>query len=343
MVEGAKFAFEEAGLKVAGRTIELVIDDTAGVAEVAVDKARKLVEHDKVAMIIGPMQGGPEMAVASYMTKVGVPLICSNPCNWKVTEMDWGFMTGGSEPQQTIPMGLYAYDELGYRKITVVHPDYAPGYGYLNPFMEAFKSKGGEIVQVQTTPVPCQDFAPYLATLKDADAVASWFPGADAINYLNQLHEFGIRKRMPLVAAYHGNFFSPTILEKLRPEAAQAVVGEYAPTLYTSLLDNEVNKKFVEAFRAKYGRSPGEEQEGAYVGGLVAMKALEATGGDTTPEKLRQAILATKFDAPEGPIVLDQKTGCAIKSLHIIKVDKMGEEYVWVPVFTYKNVPPEGL
>ena len=342
MVEGAKFAFEQAGNEVAGRKIEVIVDDSGGVPEMALDKARKQVEHDQVSMIIGPMQGGEEMAVASYMTKMGVPLIVSNPCNWQVTKMEWGFMSGGSEPQQTSPMGRYAYDDMGLKTITVVHPDYAPGYGYLNPFMDTFKARGGEVVQVQKSPWPCQDYAPFLASLKDADAVVAWMPGADAMTFLNQLHEFGIRQRMPLVAAYHGNFVSPTILGKLRPEAAEATIGELAPTLYTPLLETDVNKRFVKAFRDKYGRTPGEEQEGAYVGGLVALKALEATGGDTTPEKLRQAILNLKFEAPEGPVRFDQKTGCAIKDLHIIRIDKRDGEYVWVPIHTYEAVPPEG-
>ena len=88
-------------------------------------------------------------------------------------------------------------------------------------------------------------------------------------------------------------------MAKLRPEAADAVIGAVAPTLYTAELKTEVNKRFVEAYRAKHGHTPYEENEGAYVGGLVALKALEATGGDTIPEKLRQAILSLNFEAPE--------------------------------------------
>ncbi len=103
MVNGVKFAFEEAGNQVAGRGIELIVDDSGGVPDKAIDKARKLVEHDKVAMIIGPMTGGEEMAVANYMTKVGVPLLVSNPCAWggnpvEVGYYDWRVRTSANLP-----------------------------------------------------------------------------------------------------------------------------------------------------------------------------------------------------------------------------------------------------
>jgi len=49
---------------------------------------------------------------------------------------------------------------------------------------------------------PCPDFAFYLSVLKDADAVAAGFDGADAIQFLAQYHEFGIRKRIAPKAAY---------------------------------------------------------------------------------------------------------------------------------------------
>ncbi len=252
-------------------------------------------------------------------------------------------MTGGSEPQQTSPMGRYAYDDMGFRTVNVIHGDWAPGYGYLAPFMEVFKIAGGEVVQEQHPPYPSQDYAPYLSALKEADAVAAWLSGMDAITFLNQYYEYGIYKRMPLIAAYHGQFIPPYILDKARPEAADAAIGVHTPTSYTALLDNDINKQFVKSWREKYGHSPYEENEGAYVGGLIALKALEATGGDTTPEKLYQAIMSLNFKAPEGTIHFDAKTGCAIKDIHIIKVDKQDGEFVWVPVHTYENVPPSGF
>ena len=69
---------------------------------------------------------------------------------------------------------------------------------------------------------------------------------------------------------------------------------------------------------------------------------MEITGGDTTPEKLRQAIMSLEFETLEGPIRFDPETRCAFKNTYIGQIDKAGEEYVLVPVYTYENVPPRG-
>jgi len=240
-------------------------------------------------------------------------------------------------------MGIYTYDKLGYKTISVMTGDTIQGHGFLGAFMAAFKSKGGKVVQEQYAPVPCTDYAPYLTNLKDADALVAWYPGSDAILFLTQVHEFAIRKRMPLVGAFHGSFFAPFILRNMSPAAADAVVGEYCVTPYTYLLDNETNKKFVADFMKKFKRPPFDTDAGPYEAALVAIEALKATGGDTSPEKLRKAILSLKIDTPGGPLRFDPATRCRVRDIYIFKVDKQEGNYVWVPVYTYKDVPPFGL
>ena len=92
---------------------------------------------------------------------------------------------------------------------------------------------------------------------------------------------------MPLVAAFHGSFFAPFMLYKYPPAVSQAIIGEHTPTSYTSLLETDVNRKFVKAFRAKYNETPEDTETGPYQAIQVLLAALEATGGDTNPKKLR--------------------------------------------------------
>jgi branched-chain amino acid transport system substrate-binding protein len=67
--EGMEMAFEDAGWEVAGRKIELIIEDDATDPTTALDKARKLVERDKVVAIIGPHHSGVANAVQPYMNQ----------------------------------------------------------------------------------------------------------------------------------------------------------------------------------------------------------------------------------------------------------------------------------
>jgi len=229
MVKAAQLAFEEAGYLVAGKKIEIIVEDDASKAEVAIDKARKLVEQDKVALIIGPTSGGNQMAVSSYMAKVGVINIHTNPSPVGVfmQKHPWTIQAGGAEPQLPTSMGRYAYEQLGYKKVTIITADWAPGHGFLDAFMKTFKKLGGEVVQEQYPAYGSADFGSYLAAMKDADACVSWFEGAMATNFLSQYEEFGLGKKMPLIGAFHGTFIAPTAVKNLPAKAAESMIGEW--------------------------------------------------------------------------------------------------------------------
>ena len=71
--QGAILAMENANYKVDGKTVELIIEDEASDPAVAMDKARKLVETDKVSMILGTIHGGCAAAIAGYASRVKIP------------------------------------------------------------------------------------------------------------------------------------------------------------------------------------------------------------------------------------------------------------------------------
>jgi branched-chain amino acid transport system substrate-binding protein len=278
------------------------------------------------------------------MNQVGIPQIITTQTPLEIyTANKWAVGVGGTTAQLTSAMGVYAYEKLGYKKLDMMTQDTASGRGYLGPFLAAFKARGGQIVQEQYTKFPCPDFAPYFTTLKDADALAAWTNGADAIKFLTQYHEMGIDKRLPLVAAYHGSFLASFTLSALPPGSAEARVGDYVATPYSPLLDNASNKQFVKAIQTKIKVMPDDTQSASYQAAMVIMEALKVTKGDTNPAKLRQAMLALSIDGPQGTMKFDPQTGVSVKTTYICKIAKMGKGYIWQPVFSYPNVPPKGL
>ena len=298
-----------------------------------------------MAVIIGPTVAATEMAVAAYLNKVGIPQILTNPSPTGVNKQNlkWTIQAGGIDPQMPSAMAKYAYETLKYKTITVISQDSASGHGFSDPFMATFKKLGGQVIQEQYAPVGTSDFASYIATLKDADICVAWFNGADAVNFLTQYEQLGLWKRMSIVAPFHGGFFGPFIVSQLPPAAREAVLGKLCPSPYSPLIDNAANKLFVAAHREKFeGKTPEDTQSGPYQGGLITLAALKATGGDTTPEKLRQAILDLKIEIPEGPLSFNKELMVAIKDVYISKIDKPEKEFMLVPVYTYKEVPPLG-
>ncbi len=213
MVKAFDWAFQQVNYQVAGKQIQIIIGDSKGDTATALDVARKLVENDKVAMIVGPTQSGEAMAVSQYMEQVGTPMLLTNPgqpAGIIAQHRKWTIGSGGTQPQIGSPIAFYAFDKANIKKVDIFTADFAGGHGFMDAFMAAYKKKGGQIVQETYTPYPTQDFAPYLAVLKPADAVVAWLDGDQAIKFLSQYHELGIDKKFPLVGAFHGSFLAPS-------------------------------------------------------------------------------------------------------------------------------------
>jgi branched-chain amino acid transport system substrate-binding protein len=346
MVKGFDLAMALSNYEIAGRKVEVIVEDDGAKAEVAVDKARKLIEKDKVDMIVGPTLGGLQMGISTYMNGVGIPNIHSNPSPYGVIAQkhQWTIQIGGASPQIPSCGGRYAFEHLGVKKAIVIGEDSAAGRDYIGGFLAGFKKAGGGVIQEQWTPLGCSDYAPYFAAAKPADACIVWTSGGDSIKFLNQYYEFGMWDKMRLLPAYQGAIIESFILAQLKPKAAEALLGLVSSIQYSPLFDNEVNKKFIEAYKNKYNRPPDNAESSAYCAALVIKAALEATGGDTTPKKLMDAMLATAITTTEGPVRFDKEKKSAIKNVAISKLVKIGNEYVFsAPIFIYKDVPPEGL
>jgi branched-chain amino acid transport system substrate-binding protein len=342
MVTGFKFAFEQVNNEVAGRKVEILVEDTAAAPDKAIDKARKLVESDKVDLIIGPHSSSEKLAVAPVLTKMKMPNIFAVPTPKVVTQYEWTFLAGGIDNTVPSAMATYAYDKLGYKKITALAPDRADGHSFLDVYKAAFTKRGGEIIQEQFPPFNCKDFGPYFTVIKDADACAAWFTGTDASLFLTQYQNFGIRKRMPLTAIYFGSFFQPFIFRGLPPDVGNAMVGEYCSTHWSPYIDTDFNKRYVESFKSKYGYILEETETSYYIAAQIALAALTATKGDTTPEKLGAAIMGVNLETPRGPLRFDQKTRIPSANIYIVRVEKKDGDFIMNPVYTYKDFPPEG-
>lgn len=346
MINAFDWAFEQIDYEVAGKRIEIVIGDSKADAQVAIDVAKTMVEQDGVSIVVGPIQGGELMPVAGYMNEVGVPHLSTTqvPPPVVIDDMKWTICAGGTEPMSASVMAKYAYETLNIKKVIILTGDFTPGHGFLGAFKATFEALGGEVVQEIYTPVPTQDFSPYLASLEDADAVAAWIDGDQAVKLLTQYHEFGIDEQMPIVAASWGAFIAPYILGGMPAEAADATIGKhYIPTSYSPLTEFAFNQQWVDDFRVKFGFTPEDTSAGAYLGAQCVIEALKLTDGDTDPEALREALLAVSCDSPFGPVTFDPETRVRHMDMNICQIVKEGDEYLWNPIYTFEDIPPLGF
>ncbi|HLB12676.1 MAG TPA: ABC transporter substrate-binding protein [Dehalococcoidia bacterium] len=333
---GIEFRMEEAGYEVAGKKVELIIEDDASDTAKALEKAKKLVETDKVSLILGPLHAGAALAVAPYVSSAKVPNLSISGLAWDWTaKFDYTFGPSGSLRQATKAMGWYAYEALGLKNVTTIGTDFVAGYAYIGGFADGFKEKGGTIVQQQWAPTGTPDFSPYLTALKPADATVAWIVGTD-VPFLKQYEQYGLYKKMPLHASTMSGFAEPVTLK----EVGDSALGIQGQSYYTALIDSAENKPFVERFTKKLGRPPTALEVQAYVAASFALEALKITGGDTAPDKLSKALMGLKLNTPMGPISFDPTSRFGIRTAYIVEATKVGGEWVQKVIKAYPEFKP---
>ena len=319
---------EEANYEVAGRPIEFIIEDGATDIAISQDKARKLVERDKVNIILGPLQSDIAMAATPYLAEHGVTSICLDAHPLEIREYGSWIVYAGTLYSYGYPLGSYAYEELGYRTAVSLGADYVAGYRFVGGVLDSFKEAGGTVIQEQWAPVGTVDYGPYYSAMKDADVLIFWYPGAEAA--MKQYFEFGME--IPVLFS-NCNIISSAFFEAVGDSA----LGMMGSAAYFSNIDNPLNKEFVAKFREKYGRSPDQIDAHGYIIISMLLTALEKTGGDTTFEKLQSAYREISFDTINGPASIDSD-GIAISNRYLAEARKVDGEYVWEAISTFPNV-----
>lgn len=329
---GIEVKLDEVGWEVAGRKIQLIAEDSASDPVVAVDKAKKLVEHDKVDVIIGPLFGHCTLAVASYLTPSRTPNLLYESPDYEAFVMGGRnvFTHVGTMPGTVYLFGAYAYEKLGHRTAVIVIQDYVTGDCFLQGFRDGFEPKGGEIVQVLRVPLGTMDFAPYLTSLKEADVVASWLIPPETMLFVKQYHNYGLKMPITLISAI-------SVDRQGLNEIGDVALGMISTHQWSRLLDNPINKRFVDAYVKKYGGLPLYFAAASYIDVAVFLEAVKATGGDTTPEKINDAILKVKIDTPGGIISFNPE-GIGIRDQYVLEVIKTDEGLDWKPLHEFSQV-----
>jgi branched-chain amino acid transport system substrate-binding protein len=288
--QGAILAMEEVNNTVAGMPLKLIVEDDGSNPAAAMDKARKLVETDKVCMLLGPIHAGSVGAIAGYAAKVKIPHMIKwySIANDAIMKSPWTWCPFGTVSQVTYPMGVYAYEKLGYRTLSTMGTDYVAGREFIGGAVTAFKEKGGKIIQEQWVPMGTKDISPYITALKEADAHLVWFMGVTVIPGLRQLREYKVKK--PIIMPQSGHSTNPKIMN----EMGDACVGIITSCAHAWTINFPENKKFVAAYQKRWGELPAGVAYGGYSAARIALAALKKTGGDTSPDALAKALDAIK-------------------------------------------------
>ena len=334
---GIEFRIQEAGGTVAGRPVRLVLGDEGALPSVALDQGKKLVEQDRVHLVLGPFVSGPRLAVEPYFAEQKISTLTISNHTPAAKKFGWTLFTRGTLWQVPHPLGIYAAEQLRLKTVVTLAQDFVASRAYIEHFVESFKEKGGTVVQQHWTAVGKGDFGPYLVAMKEADALAVFLAGADILSFLKQYGEFGLQKKKLRLLLPQASVLEESHVQAL----GEVTLGIVGSNDYVRALDSPANKRFVAAFEQKHGKRAERTHAAGYEAASIALAALEATRGDTTPEKLRAALLQVKLEAPSGRVSFTP-SGIAIRDVHISEIKKMGNEYAWIPLKTYPQVIQPG-
>jgi branched-chain amino acid transport system substrate-binding protein len=324
-------ALEEVDYTVGGRKIKLIPEDAAADMNVCLQKSKKLVERDKVHIIIGPLMGDAHMAIAPYLANKKVLTATFYCGDLELTKYKNWFIYPTTLVGLTAPVGYYAA-ELGYKTMITAGSDYAGGQGFIKGIKLGFEEKGGKVVQQVWWPVGNKDFGPYLSNLKKADCIGYFVEGPSAAQlFLSQYHEFGVK--IPLL----GTTLAADMPDQITSQLGDSVLGLRGQALYMANMDTPINKKWVAAMTKRFGQTPGGLESNSYAITRAILAALKATGGDDSFDKLWPALLKVKINTPQGPLAVSPE-GVAITNGYIAELKKKDGKYYWDPIKTYKGV-----
>ena len=337
--DSMRLYFDEVGNTVAGRKIELIIEDTAGKPDLGLTKARKLVESDKVQMLVGIVNTGVALAVSSYIREKKIPLIINADAGASGLTMPGKLLNpfivrvsqSGRGPGAAA--GDWAHKN-GWRRVSIIASDYAGGLEVAGSFARVFCFRGGQVVQEQYTPLGTADYGPYLNNIdRKVDAVVVFTPGADGLRFMRQYIETGLKGKIPLMDIYGQSTYEPNLAQ-----IGDQALGVFSALHYTAAIKTPENEKFVKAYRAKTNRIPADNGPDGYAGARAIVEAAKALNGKVEDgEKFVEALKRVKFPSPKGNIAIDQ-FGNVIQSQYIRKVEKVGADYLNVPIATYDVV-----
>lgn len=339
---GFELGLDTFGRDVNGHKIQVNYADTKGDPATALSSARKLVQ-DGVTVFEGPLVASEAAATTPLLASSETPLDDLTLCS--AIQLDtWqkksnALASGWSCDQPAMMAAQYAYDVKGWRSITTVGQDFSFGWEVIGGFKAAFEKLGGKVNTSIWVPLTATDVSSYVSQIPSTtDAVYTEMSGAFALRFTNSFKSFGRTGKTPLMG-----ITQLTDQSVLPQEDPAAVTGLLTGAQYCDGIDTPANKKFVDAYKAKYNLLPGYYSEAGYVKAEILVSAMKSLNGDPSDKvAVAKALRSTSISAPRGPVKISDKTFSPIQNVYICQVQKVNGELRNVPIKTYTDVQPQG-
>jgi branched-chain amino acid transport system substrate-binding protein len=337
MLDGLKLSLEQVNYQAGGRKIELFEEDDEGNSATAIAKYRKLVGHDRIHVLAGVLLVNVGNSLVTLIEKDQLPtLFLTTPDDLTKRKIaKWILRSNFAASQIMHPLGDYAAKTLKYKRVAILAMDNGFGHEEAGGFQRVFEDGGGRVVQKVWVPLNALDFAPYLSQVsKDVDAVCAVFVAGQAVRFVKQYGESGLRGKAPLIGT--GVMIDESALRGMGDDA----LGTIGSLMWSPTLQTPANQAFMKLAESKLGRTPAYFHAVMYSSGRWITEAANSLGGQVEDREkmvaaIRRAIETTPD--PRGPIKLDE-WGNPTENVYILRVEKVGGRLATTVIHTYPAV-----
>ena len=327
ITNGFKLAVNERSGKLGGREIEyFTVDDEAEPAK-APENTNKLVQRDKVDVLVGTVHSGVQMGMVKIAKETNTLMIIPNAGLDAATGALCApniFRTSFSNWQPSYPMGKVLADR-GIRNVVSLAWKYGAGEEAVAGFTEGFIKAGGKSVRGLWIPFPNVEFQALLTEIASIkpDGVFVFFAGGGAAKFIKDYAAAGLRKTIPL---FGSGFLTDGVLDAVD----NAAEGLETTLHYADGLNNPRDKAFRGAYSKAYKTIPDVYAVQGYDAGLLLAIGLDAVKGDVNNKKeMIAAMEKAKVDSPRGAWTMS-KAHNPIQDFYLRKV--IGRENRFVSI-----------
>ncbi|MEG4205773.1 urea ABC transporter substrate-binding protein [Microcoleus sp. Pol7_A1] len=316
---------------VLGRPLEVVIEDGASDLQTFAQKAKQLLLEARVAVVFGCWTSASRKAVQPAFEQ-GKGLLFY-PVQYEGLEQCPNIFYTGAAPNQQIVPGVNYLLAQGKRKIFLLGSDYIFPWTANLIVKAQLAALGGELAGEVYLPLGSREVGEAIAHILAVkpDAILNTLNGDSNVAFFQKLREAGVKPEdLPVMSVSVAE-------EEVRAIGPSNIAGHLVVWNYFQTVDTPENRKFVKAYKARYGenRVTDDPIEAAYFGVYLWKQAVEKAGS-TNVVKVRAAAKSMEFAAPSGKIKIDAQTQHTWKTVRIGQVRLDGQiEEIWnsgVPV-----------
>jgi branched-chain amino acid transport system substrate-binding protein len=303
---------------ISGRQIELIFEDEEANPAVAVQKADKLFQVNKVDFLTGTVNSASTVAVGQVAERADKLIATTVSFADDITGAKCSpnvFRVNARAGQQSAALATWLAKDKPKAKVFFLGPDYLMGRSTVAAFKEAAEKTGATSLGEVFAPLDSKDYTQYFGQMRAAQPQVLYtsVAGNDTVRLLSQMQEFGLLKNLLVLGA------SGTVTAQNIGAIGKAAEGFTTGVGYSAEIDTPENKKFVAAFKAANKIDPDLYGADSY-GLIYAYKAAVEKAGSTDTAKVRKALEDLKWQTPQGEKTLRAGDHQAVQTMYVVRV-----------------------